>query len=169
VRLIYFGAGYDMRCVRFLLDGAADACYEFDLPEVAAAKQTLLQHRFRRRRTGEVADVHLPTVIGADLNDADVTGRHLDRILSGNTQRWHTIFVAEGVLMYLNKPGAASTLLGLCSDAVQKNGGDVASLCFADRLEGCQSGDRSRSVRRISSEGWRLENYGVCAQQEGKC
>jgi O-methyltransferase involved in polyketide biosynthesis len=141
VRLISLGAGYDARSIRWLNEsplGVATVvqCYDIDLPETVTSKQRLFDQRLSRRYD---FPLKLPTLIGLDLNDTDQVYQELQKILNPsdddegkkNATLWHTIFVAEGVLMYLDE-GKAAAVLKACAEACPEGG--TASLCFADRL-----------------------------------
>ncbi len=136
-RIISLGAGYDIRSIRMLnqpkFKGRME-CYEFDLPSTVESKAKLIQRRLfqqQERRKNSLPVLQLPTMIGVDLNDTVEFQRQLDLILSKDTTKkeWHTIFVVEGVLMYLEPTNAVATLQ-ICAKTMSPH----VSLCFADRI-----------------------------------
>lgn len=153
VRLITLGAGYDTRSIRMLnaaetrIHSTADdakptslpvtECWEFDLPSSMEAKQQLIENRLlprQRRRRIQMGhsddDLKLPTLVGLDLNDTDAFKKKLYKILGDdNGKHLYTVFVVEGVLMYL-EPDKAKAILECCAQATTES----SSLCFADRL-----------------------------------
>jgi O-methyltransferase involved in polyketide biosynthesis len=131
VRLISLGAGYDTRLIRMLNDdvsGHVVECYEFDLTSSVESKTRLIQERLLKRQSKKGrSDLKLPSMIGLDLNHTEEFRKQLARICERRDDL-HTIFVVEGVMMYLDK-GNAETALQACADATFHS-----SLCFADRL-----------------------------------
>jgi len=116
------------------------------------------------RRREEINQQVLPKLIGVDLNDVDSFRSHIEAIVkedeldkSGCWEVWHSIFLFEGVLMYL-KDGVASQVLRICADAAQKRNSS-ASLCFADRLEHVPGVDVDRCVSELSTAGWKLVDW----------
>ena len=129
VRIISLGAGYDARSIRILNDELHKdvECYEIDLPSTVESKRKLFGERLCRQNP---RPWKLPTLIGLDLNDTDKLRQELSDIIAPieDTTR-HTIFVVEGVLMYLDE-GKAAAALAACAQACR--GG--SSLCFSDRF-----------------------------------
>ena len=134
VQIVSLGAGYDTRSIRMLnnMDHASGnvvvGCYEFDLPSSIESKERLIQERLAKRRSKRgLSELTIPTMIGLDLNDTEEFQRQLSLICRTDTDL-HTIFVVEGVIMYLDK-GKAEAALQACAKATAHS-----SLCFADRL-----------------------------------
>ena len=166
IRLISLGAGYDVRCSRLLSryntqHGAnlhVDA-YELDLDHVVLSKRKILD-RIKRRRPQALH----PQLISVDLNDLDdgaVTKKTLYEIITQpapNQQPVHTIFILEGVMIYLNH-GVPSGLLKLLADMVRLSHGGTASLCFADRLENVPGGNRDAATQEMARCGWELVDF----------
>jgi len=166
-QLICMGAGYDTRGVKMLEQNIVDRVVEFDLPEVVHAKERLYG-RLRKRRPW-LKEMSMPTLIPADFNNiVDVrqklfhaisTSRD-DGLQKTHTQKqeyWHTIFVFEGVMIYLND-GIPSSLLDITSK-VLKETKLVGSLVFADRLENVPGGDLNLGQIELQSNGWLLKDW----------
>ncbi|CAB9529369.1 expressed unknown protein [Seminavis robusta] len=165
IRLISVGAGYDVRCSRLLSQYYADhdtiemTAYECDLDHVVRSKQKILD-RIQRRRPQS----RHPTLIPMDLNDLNGTVTQIlqniilqDGNNNNNNQSTHTIFISEGVMIYLNQ-GVPSGLLQLCSETALQ-AGNTASFCFADRLENVPGGDREAAMLELSRNGWELIDF----------
>ena len=142
VRIISLGAGYDTRSIRMLNNrrdhdesgteeegvGVVVECYEFDLPSSIESKKRLIHERLVKRRSKRgLSDLKIPTMIGLDLNDTEEFQRQLS-LICGTRKDLHTIFVVEGVIMYLDQ-GKAEAALQACANATT-----TSSLCFADRF-----------------------------------
>jgi Leucine carboxyl methyltransferase len=160
-RLVTFGAGYDIRSIKLKERGLIDEAIELDLPNVVDAKQLLLlSNRFKRRRP-TTTQLHLPKQLyRVDLNNVTSVQNILDEILSvqsSNGVRYHTIFVFEAVLIYLND-GIPHSLLKACSNSLRNNKVD-GSLCFADRLENVPGGNYSLAMNEMSTTGWSLVQW----------
>jgi len=176
VRLVSLGAGYDVRSIKFRERGAVDAAVELDLPAVVAGKARILgSRRFRRRRPGAAAAGLLPEFHTIDLNDVGAVGEVLRRLLSpkeggpsgkgeedgaGTSVVCHTIFVLEGVMIYLDE-GVPHALLGMLSDVLRTVdcGGGGGTLCFADRLENVPGGDLDAGRAELKHNGWELTEW----------
>ena len=172
-RLVTFGAGYDMRSTRFLTESSAaasqnntpliHAAYELDLPAVIAAKRAALTstrfQRRRQRRTGKANPLQLPTLVPVDMNDLDRVRDVLEEILHNDDgdDEWHTIFLFEAVLIYL-QPGIPAALLQLCANATAGSSSSSA-LCFADRLENIPGGNHTAAQDELAQRGWRLVDW----------
>jgi O-methyltransferase involved in polyketide biosynthesis len=164
VRLVTLGAGYDTRSLRMLTDGLVDEAWELDIATAAESKHAMLQRLQRRRQCT------LPTVIPSDLNDLEGLERTLQGILDGrndlssnerdNGDPWHTIFLTEGVMIYLDE-GVPTKMLAICSKLAkqqqQQIGSGGATLLFTDLLRNVafddqapgKSGTTQRSNSRI--------------------
>ena len=142
IRLVSFGVGYDVRSVKFLERKLIDGAVELDLPQVVEAKARLLGPRQLLCRRPWLNDVNMPLLLGVDFNDVEgLKGLLRDTLISKGDDPedpstgtpWHTIFVFEGVMIYLDE-GVPSALLEATSAVLNEYGLD-GSLCFADRLE----------------------------------
>lgn len=157
IRIISLGAGYDVRSIRLAGGNSNVVCFEFDLPDTVSAKKQLLEERLMKRRLN-ISQEQLPTLIGLDLNDVDAFQNYLREIVlqdDDNKDDWYTIFVMEGVLMYL-KQGVAARVLATCAAEIK---GASASLCFADRLENVTDIDMKRFQRALQTTGWTLTDW----------
>jgi O-methyltransferase involved in polyketide biosynthesis len=156
IRLVCMGAGYDTRGVKMLEQGIVDMVVELDLPEVVDAKQRLFE-RLRMRRPGLV-DVDMPELIPSDFNDVPDVEKKLQQVLKDDTNGdWHTIFMFEGVMIYLND-GVPSSLLNVTSNALIEKGLQ-GSLCLADRLENVPGGDQDMGGIELERNGWRIIDW----------
>lgn len=162
VRLISLGAGYDVRSARLLTSEKVTRAYELDIPSVTASKRIMLD-RLQRRREKRGKTTLLPVSRSVDLNDLSSVATVLRDICSINhgggdsAQEWHTIFVSEGVLIYLDKtiPGK---LLKLCADTIKEQGGN-ASLCLADRLENSPGGEEEAGREELRRALWNVTDW----------
>jgi hypothetical protein len=157
MRLIYLGAGYDVRSIYLQQHGLVDKAVELDLPHVLDAKQKLFTSpRFRDYCTPQ----QLPTFVPVDLNDLDQVRQILHDILAhDDAGDWYNIILFEGVMIYL-QPGIPHGLLQVCSDALRNtNGGLQGMLCFADRLENIPSGDEELARLEMEATGWELVEW----------
>jgi O-methyltransferase involved in polyketide biosynthesis len=159
IRLISLGAGYDIRCSRLLSQYSLERpmeAYELDLPHVVESKQKILDRLSRRR-----PNTRHPTLIPVDLNEVDGAVKETLQCLlsSDSNQPTHTIYISEGVLIYL-KEGVPSKLLKLYHDAVvDANEKNTASFCFADRLENVPGGSIDAARVELSKAGWELIDF----------
>ena len=102
----------------------------------------------------------LPVMYPMDLNDLDRVKTTLTEILQQSSEEnddaseWHTIFLFEAVMIYLND-GIPRALLRACSDALKLTGCQ-GSLVFADRLENVPGGDRNVAVQELAKLGWEV-------------
>lgn len=149
IRLITMGGGYDIRSIK--LQDIVDEAIELDLPDVVGAKRSILQ-RLQKRRP----ECRLPTLYAVDLLRLDNVSSLLQTILGGDgdDESWHTIFLFEGVLMYLDE-NAPMELIRVCRRAVD---GHSASLCFADAILK-DSDDREIAELELSKAGWRIVDW----------
>jgi hypothetical protein len=165
IRLISLGAGYDIRSVRWLTHGQVDEAWELDIPAVVESKRIMLE-RLQRRRQRRSQTTVLPTFRGVDLNNLSEVQDLLQSILldkhssssSSSKQEWHTIFVSEGVLIYLD-PTIPGKLLKLCADTVTTGGTSTASLCMADRLENSPGGEEPAGRQELARSSWELMDW----------
>ena len=179
-RLISLGAGYDVRSVRLLQEAkeqnegegidATMKFYEIDLPSTIESKQRVFQQRFLKRQTtrrnnmGDTTGLSLPTMIGLDLNDIDTLEHELAQIFQDDKDNsnasWHTIFVVEGVLMYLTEGKAAAVLQACATTARVGDKNSIrASLCFADRLFDRLDCDPAPIQQQLAQTGWELSEW----------
>ena len=70
---------------------------------------------------------------------------------------WHTIFMLEGVMIYLDD-GVPSSLLNITSSVLRENKLE-GSLCFADRLENVPGGDFDLGVKELKNNGWEMKDW----------
>mmetsp|Transcript_47 Transcript_47/g.89 ORF Transcript_47/g.89 Transcript_47/m.89 type:complete len:394 (+) Transcript_47:1662-2843(+) len=160
ILLICMGAGYDTRGVKMLERGIVDSVIEMDLPEVVKAKNRLMNRLWKRRPS--LNNTTMPKLIPVDFNKIPGVQRELKRELGSlastpNPEKWHTIFVFEGVMIYLDE-NIPSTLLNITSSALKGNSLD-GSLCFADRLENVPGGDRALGELELQRNGWLIKDW----------
>jgi len=163
IRLVSLGAGYDVRSIKLKERQVIDRAYELDLAEVVRAKQRIFtSKRFQRRRPNITVDA-LPTFYSVDLNDLVAVRKTLKEILcisetnDSSQDDWHTIFLFEAVMIYLND-GIPRALLQACSEAL-KSTKSRGSLVFADRLENVPGGDRDIGTQELASLGWNVVEW----------
>ena len=156
IRLISFGAGYDVRSIKFQERGLVDHAVELDLPQVIRAKQQNLESkRFQRRRPNFTK---IPQFHGVNLNNVDTVGTLVQAILQSSPQTtWHTIFLFEGVMIYLEE-GVPHALLKVLRQVLQETG-EKGTLCFADRLENIPGGDLEIARRELAKTGWNITDW----------
>jgi O-methyltransferase involved in polyketide biosynthesis len=170
IRLITLGAGYDTRSVKFLnrhhrYHGErqhVDKAYELDMPQVIKSKSIMLDRLQARRSTTRV-----PRLISQDLTDFDGLQKELSRILHCNddddnnkSEEWHTIFLVEGVLIYLPEQDR-SRVLFVCSEVLQRKNLH-GSILFADRIRKLRDPDFMQVQKWLESDGWELVNGSFC-------
>jgi len=159
IRLVSLGAGYDVRSIKFRERGLVDQAVELDLPQVVEAKTKILNSpRLQRRRPNLTCD-KFPQFYSVNLNKVDRVRSVLVEILqsSPNEAPWHTIFLFEGVMIYLDE-GVPEALLKVCSDALKATG-ENGSLVFADRLENISGGDPDIGRRELAKNGWNVTDW----------
>ena len=157
IRLITLGAGYDARSVRFLTDGVIDEAWELDITAVLDSKVIMLDRLLKRRPS-----CVLPKIVSVDLNDVDTfRDLRLNGIVSSDTN-WHTIFLLEGVLIYLDE-GIPDKVLSVCSNILQERGLS-GSLVFADLLRGIPDGNFEMAKDRLDGDGWQLVESSWCVK-----
>jgi len=175
VRLVSLGAGYDVRSVKFLERGLVDLAVELDLPQVVEAKEKLLGPKRLLRRRPALSNLKMPHLIAADFNDVEAVKVILRDVLTSangidgekttegddsidsSCRKWHTIFIFEGVMIYLDD-GVPSSLLNVTS-SVLKECNLSGSLCFADRLENVPEGDFELGKEEMKRNGWHLKTW----------
>lgn len=164
IRLISLGAGYDVRSMKLRERDVVDEAYELDLPNVVSAKRKILESRRFQRRRPHTAKESLPTAFPVDLNDVERVKKILLDILQlrspdgeNDDQSWHTIFLFEAVMIYLNE-SVPRSLLEVCSDVLQTSG-QRGSLCFADRLENVPGGEYTSACKAMRDAGWDLVEW----------
>ena len=175
IRLVCMGAGYDTRGVKMLERSIVDQVYELDLPDVVEAKQRLFQRLLKRRPWLQKEILSMPTLIPCDFNIISDVEKKLRTILHDEQQtndndnddnedriNWHTIFVFEGVMIYLDD-GIPSSLLNITSNVLKENNSD-GSLCFADRLENIPipedgGGSYSSGKAELMNNGWQIMDW----------
>jgi O-methyltransferase involved in polyketide biosynthesis len=154
VRLVSLGAGYDVRSTRLLSTGRVQEAWDLDLPQVIESKVSILE-RLKQRRENVV----LPEMRSVDLNNLAAVEANLSEILSqdNDANSWHTIFLTEGVLLFLNK-GKPTELLKLCRD-FSKQANNTASFCFADYLETVTDCNEDMARYMLNQAGWELQDW----------
>ncbi|VEU45135.1 unnamed protein product [Pseudo-nitzschia multistriata] len=164
IRLVCMGAGYDTRGVKMIERTTVDRVIELDLPEVVNAKERLFWRLLKRRPWLKEFECSMPTLVPSDFNDLLDVEQKLRALLLGDEPdgpdekaEWHTIFVFEGVMIYLND-GVPSSLLGLTSKILRENNLE-GSICFADRLENVPGGDYDAGVNELKKNGWELKDW----------
>jgi hypothetical protein len=167
-----------------------DEAVELDLPDVVRSKSALLaSRRFRHGlRTSQGLyhphnddddkdDDRWPRLVPVDLNDLDAVRVALMEILGPKKEDkkkknddndddeqqqplYHTIFLFEAVMIYLNE-GIPRALLRLCRSVLDDddNKSLSGSLCFADRLENIPSGDVQIATAELEALGWQLIDW----------
>ena len=166
IRLISLGAGYDVRSARFLTDQQVDQAFELDIPSVVDSKRIMLERLQRRRQRQHLNTTVLPVCRAVNLNDLPSVQTALEEMCrqshesstsTSEHECWHTIFVSEGVLIYLDDtvPGK---LLSLCAESIRKTGG-TASLCLADRLENSPGGEAMPARQELERAGWNVTDW----------
>jgi hypothetical protein len=161
LRLVSLGAGYDVRSVKLLQTGMIDKAVELDLPQVIAAKQKLFERLCRRRRPTQTV-LLLPTFHAVNLThvkDVETTLQDILRDETDNTDdcQWFTIFLFEGVLMYL-PPGVPSALLRACRQALHSTSQN-GCIIFADALENIPHDDAETAQLELARYGWNVTEW----------
>ena len=138
--------------------GLVDEVVELDLPEVVDAKKRLFERLVKRRPW--LGDLSMPFLVPSDFNNVSDVEKKLVHDVVGrgdDAKTWHTIFVFEGVMIYLDD-GVPSALLNVTSTVLSERqlGG---SLCFADRLENVPGGDQDFGIKELESNGWRIKDW----------
>lgn len=158
IRLISLGAGYDIRCSRLLSQYSERPieAFELDLPTVVESKEQIMTRLSRRR-----SNTRHPTLIPMDLNDVDgaVKDTLEDLVASEASQPAHTIFISEGVMIYLNQGVPSSLCKLLRNTVVSPNKKNTASFCFADRLENVPGGNIDAARAELGAAGWKLIDF----------
>jgi methyltransferase (TIGR00027 family) len=122
-QVVILGAGYDDRALRFPAPGVR--FFELDHPATQADKA----RRLRAMRPGAVA----PTLVPADFRHDD-----LGRVLAacGHDATQPTLFLCEGLLVYLDQPACVRLLAGLRARAA---GGSTLAASLSVHREGLDS------------------------------
>lgn len=159
IRLVTLGAGYDTRSVKFLNDDKGwriDEAWELDMPQVVSSKSIMLERLQARRPNAKI-----PQTIGQDLTDFERLRQQLSTILDRSDKyEWYTIFVVEGVLIYL-KEQDRSRVLSLCSEML-KSRKQHGSFLFADRIRKIRDPTASQVKSWLQSDGWELVDGSFC-------
>eukprot|EP00977_Amphora_coffeiformis_P028155 scaffold34710_cov208-Amphora_coffeaeformis.AAC.1 len=158
IRLVSIGGGYDPRGARLLstLSDVVAEAWELDLPEVLLSKRRMLQ-RLETRRKQRGGSFKYPQLCPIDLNDHAAAKTLLQEIVQPNDNNsWHTIFISEGLLIYLDDPNG---LLKVCASVMKSSPAGSASLCFADRLANVPGGDEEAGRNELSKAGWDLVEW----------
>jgi O-methyltransferase involved in polyketide biosynthesis len=154
VRLVTFGGGYDVRSMKLMEQGIIDEAVELDLPIVIQAKRRCLEsNRFRNRRP----NIAVPTLYEVDLNQLDQVRAILQKVIKRD-DNVITIFLFEGVLMYLND-GVSHQLRSLCNHVLQENHNMHGYLCMADRLDTVTDNDVEVVRSVLVASNWQLVDF----------
>jgi methyltransferase (TIGR00027 family) len=140
-QIVILGAGYDDRALRFRAAGVR--FFELDHPATQADKA----RRLRAMKAGTGG----PALIPADFRHDDVAG-----VLAagGHDAGLPTLFLCEGLLVYLDRP-ACVRLLGAAR--ARAAAGSELAVSLATHPEGLDSSrvaDAANSRRRNSAEAW---------------
>jgi methyltransferase (TIGR00027 family) len=143
-QVVILGAGYDDRALRFRSPGVR--FFELDHPATQADKARRLR-ALRAAKPGSGG----PTLAPADFRDDDVAG-----VLeaSGHDAGQPTLFICEGLLVYLDQPTCVRLLGGLRARAAT---GSELAVSLATHREGLDSGwvaDVANSRRGHPRESW---------------
>jgi methyltransferase (TIGR00027 family) len=143
-QVVILGAGYDDRALRFRSPGVR--FFELDHPATQADKARRLRAlRAARRGSGG------PTLAAADFRDDDVAG-----VLeaSGHDAAQPTLFICEGLLVYLDQPTCVRLLGGLRARAA--TGSELAASLATHRegLDSARAVAVANSRRGHSREPW---------------
>ena len=76
-----------------------------------------------------------------------------------NTRPWHTIFVSEGLLIYLDNPNGLLQTCAAAAAAAATATVASASLCFADRLGNVPGGNETAGRLALEEAGWDLVEW----------
>jgi len=157
IRLVSIGGGYDPRGTRLLSTwpDVVEEAWELDLPKVVISKRKMLE-RLEKRRKQRGGSFKYPQLRPIDLNDHGTAKALLQEIVQANNNNWHTIFISEGLLIYLDDPNG---LLQVCANVMKSTQGGNASLCFADRLANVPGGDEGAARQELSKVGWDLVEW----------
>lgn len=164
IRLVTLGAGYDTRSVKFLNDDdimgwRINEAWELDMPQVVASKSIMLDRLQTRRPNAEI-----PRLIGQDLTDFEGLTQQLTKILDSdrdsNNVEWHTVFLVEGVLIYL-KEADRSKVLSTCADML-KSHQQHGSFLFSDRIRKLRDPDTAQVQGWLRDDGWQLVDGSFC-------
>ena len=142
-----------------------DEAYELDLPEVVSSKSIMLERLVERRRKqhpNKQKEIKLPKLMSQNLKDVRGLKESLDKIFmrdgttTGTTSDCcHTIFLVEGVLIYLSEP-QRSDVLSTCSQYL-KDRGVQGSLLFADRIRKPPDPSVDDMKDWLNGDGWTLD------------
>jgi len=163
IRLITLGGGYDARSIKFRERGMIDQAVELDLPNVVKAKTSIFNSKRLKKRRPALTKELLPEFYPVDLNNLEEVASILKRIVSpkdgedGNDSSWHTIFLFEGVMIYLNE-GVPHALLEICRETLGDTP-NAGSLVFADRLERIPGGDYEIGTTVLAEAQWRVVDW----------
>ena len=113
-QFVILGAGFDTRAYRLSKD-ARVRCFEVDAPKTSAAKREALQKAD--------IDTTRATFVAADFEKEDWLTRLME---AGFDPSKPTLFIWEGVIMYLEREAAESTLRKIASTA----GGSIVAFDY---------------------------------------
>ena len=142
-QIVICGAGYDDRALRFRTSGVR--FFELDQPATQDDKARLLQS-IGIGQSGV-------TLVQADFRSDDVAAV-LDR--AGHTAGLATLFICEGLLVYLDRDTCHALLASLARRAVAGSVLVVSMATHADGLESAEVANAANARRRTGdAEPWR--------------
>jgi hypothetical protein len=162
IRLVTLGAGYDTRSVKFLnMNEGVDEAWELDMSSVIDSKSIMLD-RLQTRRP----NLKLPNLVAQDLTKFDDLKALLHDILNadhdehGDSVKWHTVFLVEGVLIYLKEENRSRVML-TCSNILRK-AKESGSFLFADRIRKMRDPNATQIQKWLDDDGWELVVDSFC-------
>lgn len=166
VRLVSLGAGYDTRSLRLLSTGVIQEAVDVDLEPVTNAKvrmiQRLVQRRTQRGAKDNSTEILVPLLQSVDLNNLTQVDHMLQNVMIPSSlapSSWHTIFLTEGVLIFL-QPRISDEILKLCAKWTRANK-TTASFCFVDQIKDVNQDDEvaARRILKEQAGGWILQDW----------
>lgn len=128
-QVVFLGAGLDLRALRLpCLARESVTVFECDYEEIL---------EFKRRKLCALSPPPgaYPTTIAIDLNSGSLSGKHLMKALvaAGFCKQSRTLFVAEGLFMYLSKASVIS-ILNEISKLHSSTGSSTGSCIICDTV-----------------------------------
>jgi len=141
-QVVILGAGYDDRALRFRAPGVR--FFELDHPDTQADKRRRL--RASRARTDQLV------LAAADFRNDDVGGT-LERV--GHDRAQATLFLCEGLLVYLGGPAIVALLAALAARATAESALVASFAVHADGLDSSFVAATANTRRRLGqAEPW---------------
>src|SRR5262245_1879822 len=148
-QVVVLGAGYDDRALRFRTAGVT--FFEVDHPDTQADKRARLDSILAERDPAGVAG--RPVFVAADFG-SDNVAEVLEA--AGHDQHRASLFLCEGLLVYLDQPTAARFLSGVRAAAADGSVLAVSLSVHADGLDSATVVARGNARRRTAAaEPWR--------------